>query len=242
MNEQVSRLISTVENMQVQIDSLTISIAASIESAMTKFGESIESVGQTAMDSTSEAISGMTNKMGTFGSTIEESLSSYNEQIVKAGEDTRTAIGTVNVSIQKSGDDLHESFSSLNGTINKAGEGVKESFEGMNGHICEAGEKVTEAFDSLNGCVYQASDSVAGSLADFKLSVDGTAIELNEAVGELHGAINQATGEMVTMAKAKLDTEAQEIAGQLSLAASSIQQFMQKTSDASNDDSNQKVA
>jgi hypothetical protein len=242
MNEQVSRLISSFENMQVQIDSLTISIAASIESAMTKFGESIESVGQTAMDSTSEAISGMTNKMGTFGSTIEESLSSYNEQIVKAGEDTRTAIGTVNVSIQKSGDDLHESFSSLNGTINKAGEGVKESFEGMNGHICEAGEKVTEAFDSLNGCVYQASDSVAGSLADFKLSVDGTAIELNEAVGELHGAINQATGEMVTMAKAKLDTEAQEIAGQLSLAASSIQQFMQKTSDASNDDSNQKVA
>ena len=37
---------------------------------------------------------------------------------------------------------------------------------------------------------------------------------------------------MISMAKAKLDTEASEIAGQLSLAAHSIQQFVgQKSAD-----------
>jgi hypothetical protein len=243
MNEQVAKVISSFENMQVQIDSLTISIAASIEATMGKFGGSIESVGKLALDTTSEAITGMTDKMGTFGSTIETSLSAYNDQIVKAGEETRTAIGTVNESIVKSGDELNESFAGLNITIHKAGESVTESFEGLNGNIGEAGEKVTEAFESLNGSIHQASDTVSGSLADFNLSVEGTAIELNTAVGELHGAINQATGEMVSMAKAKLDLEAQDIAGQLSLAANSIQQLVQrKPAAASDEDSNQKVA
>ncbi|MDF7807518.1 MotA/TolQ/ExbB proton channel family protein [Pontiellaceae bacterium B12219] len=242
MNEQVAKVISSFENMQVQIDSLTISIAASIEATMAKFGESIEAVGQHAYNATSEAVTGMTDQMGTFSSTIETSLSEYNEQILKAGEDTRAAIGTVNESIVKSGDELHECFSGLNDTIHRAGEGVTESFEGLNGTIGEAGGKVTEAFDSLNESVHQASDTVSGSLADFKLAVEGTAIELNTAVGELHSSINQATGEMVTMAKAKMDIEAQEIAGQLSLAASSIQQFLQKKSSVEDEDSNQKVA
>ncbi len=58
--------------------------------------------------------------------------------------------------------------------------------------------------------------------------MDGTSLELKDAVGELHAAIDQATGEMVTMAKARLDTEATEIAGHLSIAADSIQQYLQQ--------------
>jgi hypothetical protein len=279
LNQQVAKVISSFENMQTEIDSLTGRIAIAIESTMTKFGESIATVGEHAMESTKEAITGMTDQMGTFGSTIEESFSSYNEVVVKAGEDAREAVGSINETIVKSGDELSESFGGLNETIGKAGEGVTESFEGLNGtigkagegvtesfdelngtigkageavtesfeslngNIGESGEKVTEAFESLNGSVHQASDTVSGSLADFKLSIDGTAIELNEAVGELHGAISQATGEMVTMAKAKLDTDANEIAGQLALAADSIQGFLKgKITTSSDEDSNQKVA
>lgn len=80
---------------------------------------------------------------------------------------------------------------------------------------------------------------MAGSLADFKLSIDGTSTELNGAVGELHSAISQATGEMVVMAHAKLDTEATEIAGQLSLAADLIQKSVEIKSIGA---SHQKVA
>lgn len=252
LEDQVSKVISSFERMQQEIDALTGRIAESIEGTMGKFGESIEKVCEHAMESTQEAVSGMTDQMRTFGSTIEESLGAYNEQIVeagketreaigavnetisKSGEETREAIGTVNEAIVKSGDELHESFSGLNDRIAEAGDGMNSSFEGLNGTIDEAGGKVNEAFDSLNGSVQQAGDTVSGSLADFKLSVDGTAIELNEAVGELHTAISKATGEMVTMAQAKLDTEANEIAGQLSLAADSIQQFIQKKADAVN--------
>ena len=47
---------------------------------------------------------------------------------------------------------------------------------------------------------------------------------------------------MVNMAKAKLDTDATEIAGQLSLAAESIQSFIAKKSGKSDNDDKQQVA
>lgn len=241
LKKQISNVISSFEKMQNEIDALTGRITESIQATITKFGESIESVGQHAMDTTKEAITGMTDQMGTFGSTIEESLGSYNQMIIKAGEDTHGAITTVNESIEKSGDELHESFGGLNDIIGKAGEGVTESFEGLNGNIGEAGEQVNEAFDSLNGSVHQAGEAVSGSLVDFKLAIDGTTLELNDAVGELHTAISEATGEMASMNKAKLDAEASQIAGHLSNAASSIQQFLQQKN-AAVDKATQKVA
>ncbi|MDF7798167.1 MotA/TolQ/ExbB proton channel family protein [Pontiellaceae bacterium B1224] len=244
LNEQISKVISTFENMQHEMDALTGRISESIETTMAKFGESIEAVGQHAMDSTKTAVTGMTDQMGAFGTTIEESFGSYNEMIVKAGEETHDAIKVVNENIEKSGDELHETFSGLYDIIGTAGEGVTETFEGLNGTIAEAGEKVTDAFDSLNGSVHQASESVSGSLVDFKLSIDGTAIDLNDAVSELHTAISEATGEMVTMNKAKFDAEASQIAGHLSSAATSIQQFLQHKNAAADtaDESTQKVA
>jgi len=167
LNEKVSTIVDSFENMRVEIDSLTQRIAASIEATMTRFGESLGTAGKQAMETTEECVVGMTEEMG-------------------------------------------KAFGSLNESIEQSSVGV------------------TEAFAGLNGSVGQAGETVAGSLADFKLAVDGTSTELNEAVGELHTAISQATGEMVTMAKAKLDTEAAEIAGQLSLAANSIQTFVAK--------------
>ena len=258
LNQQLSKVISSFENMQNEINALTGRIAESIQATLASFGETIESVGNHAMDATKEAIIGI---MDTFGSTIEESLGSYNEQIVKAGEETgktittvnktieqsgeetAKAITTVNESIEQSGEELTGAFGSLNDVIGKAGDGVTESFGSLGENLGESSDKVTDAFDGLNSSVTQASDTVSGSLADFKLSIDGTALELNEAVSELHTAIKQATGEMVVMAKAKLDTDATEIAGHLSLAANSIQQFLQGKNPAIiKEDSNQKEA
>ena len=225
LDQQVSKVISSFEHMQNEINALTVRISESIETTLATFGQSIESVGAHAMETTTEAITSMTAQMGSFGATIEQSLAVYNEQIITAGEETGTAIATANENIALSGEGTALAITSVNESIERSG------------------EELTSAFDGLNSSVSLASDTVSGSLADFKLSIDGTAIELNEAVGELHTSIQLATGEMVTMAKAKLDTEAVEIAGHLSLAADSIQQFLQgKNSTESKEDSNQKVA
>lgn len=208
LNEQVSKVISSFENMQLEIEAVTARISASFETTMKGFGHALEEAGEHAMTATKECIGGMTEQMATYGSEVGASFGSFNETIITAGGEVREAIETVNTSIEKSGESLQEAFGGLNETIGKSGAGVSESFEG------------------LGTSVHQASEAVSGSLADFKLSVDGTSSELNDAVGELHSAITQATGEMITMAKAKLDTEATEIAGQLSLAANSIQHFV----------------
>ena len=208
ISEQVSKVIASFENMQLEIEAVTARISASFETTMKSFGHALEEAGEHAMTATKECIGGMTEQMTQHGTEIGESFGTFNETIITAGSEVREAIGSVNTSIEKSGESLQETFGGLNKVIEESGEGV------------------TESFDGLGNSVQQASETVAGSLADFKLSIDGTSAELNDAVGELHTAISQATGEMVTMAKAKLDTEATEIAGQLSLAANSIQQFV----------------
>ena len=221
LNQQVSKLIGSFENMQVQIDALTVRIAESIEGTLTKFGESIASVGDHAMEAAKASITGMAEGLHAFGDEIAVSMHEFTDAIEASGKDVRKAIGTVNKSIEASGEELHAAFGGLNETIG------------------QAGGQVGEAFGNLNGTVNAANDTVGGSLSDFKLAVEGTALELNEAVGELHTAISKATGEMVSMAKAKLDTDANEIAGHLSIAAESIQKYLvgRKDSEAS-----QKVA
>jgi len=246
LTDQVSKIISSFENMQHEIDALTGRIAVSIEGTIGQFGQSLEKVCAHAMGSTQEAVTGLTDQMQTFGSKMEESLSDYNEQIVEAGKDTRKAISSINETIIVSGAETREAIGTVNKGIAKSGLELHESFSDLNDHIDKAGENVDDAFGGLNTSVQQAGDTVSGSLADFKLAVDGTVIELNEAVGELHTAITQATGEMVTMAEAKLDMEANEIAGRLSLAADSIQKLITKkvsgTQASDNSKESQKVA
>jgi len=205
LNQQVSKVIMSFENMQQEVDSITSRIAASFETTMKSFGHALEEAGAHAMTATKECIGGMTDQMDVFGSELGTSFGSFNKSVVKSSEE------------------LQEAFGSLKETIDKSGDGVTESFGG------------------LNTSVQLAGDTVSGSLADFKLSIDGTSIELNEAVGELHTAITQATGEMVTMAQARLDTEATEIAGQLSLAAGSIEKLI-TLKNAGTSNQNQKVA
>ncbi|MDZ8118280.1 MotA/TolQ/ExbB proton channel family protein [Pontiella agarivorans] len=227
MNQQVTKLIASFESMQFEINALTGRISESIQDTMAAFRSSIVEVGDHAMTATREAVTGMTEQMGTFGTTIEESLAGYNTMISEAGNGVRESIGTVNDAIVRSGEALEESFGTLNTTLADSGVNVDTSFNG------------------LSASVQQAGDTVSGSLADFKLSVDGTALELNDAVGKLHAAVCEVTGELVTMNKAKLDAEATQIAGHLSIAADSIQQFLStKVSAANNtaEDENQKVA
>ncbi|VGO16697.1 hypothetical protein PDESU_05288 [Pontiella desulfatans] len=230
LNQQVSKVIDSFGAMQKEIESITVKLTESFEATMKSFGNSLTEAGNHAMDATKECINGMTDQMAVFGSEIGSSFGTFNESIEKAGEDVHEAFGTVKASIEKSGEEMHDSFGGINATLATCGESVTEAFGGINATLGTCGEGVSEAFESLNSSVQQAGDTVAGSLADFKLSVDGTSQELKGAVGELHGAISKATGEMVTMAKAKLDSEAVEIAGHLSTAANSIQQFIsQKT-------------
>ncbi len=209
INEQISKVVASFENMQLEIEAVTTRISDSFEITMKNFGHALQEAGEYAMTATKECIGGMTEQMASHGTEIGKSFGSFNETIIAAGGEVREAIGSVNTAIEESGKSLQESFGGLNETLGTSGKEVSESFTG------------------LGNSVNQASESVSGSLADFKLSIDGTSAELNEAVSELHAAISQATGEMITMAKAKLDTEATEIAGQLSLAASSIQQFVE---------------
>jgi len=210
LNQKMTKVVESFENMQVEIDSVTQRIATSIDTSMVRFGEALEATGKKAMESTEECVVGMTEEMKVFSAEMGTSFGAFNESVVKSGEEVEVAVAAINTSIESSGAGLQEAFGGLNGMIVKSGEGL------------------SDAFDGLDETVKTAGETVAGSLADFKLSIDSTSSELNDAVGELHTAITQATGEMVTMAKAKLDTEANEIAGQLAMAASSIQSFVAK--------------
>lgn len=203
LNQQVSKVVASFENMQREIDSLTHRIAGSIETTMTRFGDALETAGQCALEATEKCFGGMT------------------EQMAALGGEARQSFGVLNGAIETSGAEMSRSFSSLNASIEKSGAGVVESFGGLNSSVNEAG------------------NTVAGSLADFRLSIDNTSSELDGAVAELKTAINQATGVMATMTAAKLDTEASEIAGQLTLAADSIQNFLKLKSGSA---LNQKVA
>ncbi|QBG49085.1 hypothetical protein EGM51_17395 [Verrucomicrobia bacterium S94] len=221
LNQQVTKLISSFEHMQIEINALTGRISESIQDSLSMFRTSITEVGEHAMSTTREAVTGMTEQMGAFNESIEESLNSYNALIAEAGTGVQESISTVSEAIVRSGETLEESFDTLNETL------------------AESGRKIDDSFDGLGNAVQQAGNAVSGSLADFKLSVDDTALELNDAVGKLHASISEATGEMVSMNKAKLDAEALQIAGQLSTAAESIQHFL---SAKNADNESQKVA
>ena len=172
VNQELSKVVESFENMRDKIDSVTQRVAESIDSSMVRFGEALEATGKKAMQSTEECVADMTEEMKTFGTEMGAAVGQFSESVARSGDGVEAAFGVLD-------------------------ESVKE-----------------------------ASGAVSGSLADFRQSIDSTSSELKEAVGELHTAIAQATGEMVTMARAKLDTEASEIAGQLEMAASSIQSLV----------------
>ena len=199
-----------------------------------------ETIGKAGL---TESFEGLTQNIDKAGASVTGSFDSLNGNIAKSGEGVTEAFGGLNENISKAGEGVTESFEGMNEKIGKSGEGVSEAFEGMNEKIGKAGESVTATFDSLDGNVKEAGENMGTTLEDFRLTIKGTSIELHEAVGELHGAIGQATGEMVTMAKAKLDSEAVEIAGHLSVAADSIQKFMQsKTPKSSDQNESEEVA
>ncbi len=232
LNQKVAEVIDSFDGMRQKIDDITVRMAASFDETMTCFGAALSEAGNQAIEATKTSIAGMTTQLASVGSEVEATFGRFNESIEKAGEGVRE-------SIKVSGTEIQTAIGSVNESIGKSGTALEEAFDGLNQTLSSAGQGVTESFDGLSGTVKESSDTVAGSLADFKLSLDGTTIELREAVAELHAAIGEATGEMKTLSKARLDADASAIAGHLSVAASSIQQFLGKKSSS---EDNQKVA
>jgi biopolymer transport protein ExbB/TolQ len=216
-----------------QLNSLSELCAAATEYADANLTAKLESKEEELNQQVSKVILGFENMQqeveaitSRIAATFDTAMNSFGHSLETAGSHamaaTKECIGGMTDQLNLFGSQIGNSLGIFNESIAKAGSGVSESFDGLN--------------DSVN----QAAETVAGSLADFKLSIDGTSTELTEAVGELHTAISQATGEMTTMASAKLDTEASEIAGQLTLAADSIQSFLKLKS--GNAATHQKVA
>ncbi|MCF7817233.1 MAG: MotA/TolQ/ExbB proton channel family protein [Kiritimatiellales bacterium] len=214
-------LVAKLDNKEEEINQQVSKVVASFENM------------QREIDSLTHRIAGsIETTMARFGEALETAgqcaleatekcFGGMTEQMAELGGEARLSFGALNGAIETSGAEMAQSFTTLNASIEKSGAGVVESFGGLNASVNEAG------------------NTVAGSLADFRLAIDNTSSELDGAVAELKTAINQATGVMATMSAAKLDTEASEIAGQLSLAADSIQNFLKlKTGSVSN----QKVA
>lgn len=224
----VSQLNSLSELCASATEYADIHLTAKLESKEEELNEQVSKV-IASFGNMQQEIDLITSRISaSFETTMETFGQSLEAAGVHAMAATKECIGGMTSQMNVFGSEVGSAFGTFNETIVQAGNGVHETMESINTSIEKSGEGVAESFDGLNTSVSQAAETVAGSLADFKLSIDGTSSELNEAVGELHSAIGQATGEMVTMAKAKLDTEANEIAGQLSLAASSIQQFVEK--------------
>ncbi|WP_372808326.1 MotA/TolQ/ExbB proton channel family protein [Pontiella sp.] len=208
INRQVSQIVAAFGAMQREIEAVTASLSQSFETTLQGFGNALAEAGNHALAATKESIDGMTGQMESFNTEIGRS------------------IGLFNGSVETAGTELREAFGGVNSTIAQSGEGLKGAFDGINERLGTCGVEVSNSFNNLNGSVQLAGDTVGESLAEFKLSVDGTCIELNEAIGELRSAIGLATGEMSTVAEARLEAEASSLAGHLSLAAASIQQFI----------------
>ena len=235
-----------------QLNSLSELCAAATEYADTNLTAKLESKEEELNQQVSKVISSFENMQqevdsitSRIAASFETTMKSFGHALEEAGTHAMTAtkecIGGMTNQMDVFGSELGTSFGSFNKSVEKSSEELQEAFGNLNETIGKSGTGVTESFGELNTSVQLAGDTVAGSLADFKLSIDGTSIELNSAVGELHSAIAQATGEMVTMAKAKLDTEAAGIAGQLSLAAGSIEKLI-TLKNAGTSNQNQKVA
>ncbi|MCK4563422.1 MAG: MotA/TolQ/ExbB proton channel family protein [Verrucomicrobia bacterium] len=235
----VSQLNSLSELCAAATEYADTNLTAKLESKEEELNQQISKVIM-SFEKMQQQVDSITSRVA---ASFETTMKSFGHALEEAGAHAMTAtkecIGGMTEQVNVFGNELGNSFDTFNESIVKSDEELQKTFGGLNETIEKSGEGVAESFEGLNASVQQAGETVAGSLADFKLSVDGTSIELNEAVGELHSAISQATGEMITMAQAKLDTEATEIAGQLSLAAHSIQHFVgQKTTNATQ----QKVA
>lgn len=223
----VSQLNSLSELCASATEYADIHLTAKLESKEEELNEQVSKV-IASFGNMQQEIDLITSRISaSFETTMETFGQSLEAAGVHAMAATKECIGGMTTQMNVFGSEVGNAFGTFNETIVQAGDGVQEAMESINTVIEKSGEGVAESFEGLNTSVNQAAETVAGSLADFKLSIDGTSSELNEAVGELHSAIGQATGEMITMAQAKLDTEAAEIAGQLSLAANSIQQFVE---------------
>lgn len=222
LNRQVSAVIASFEGMQNEIATLTAKLSRSFKSTVRNFGKALSDAGNHAMEATKECVTGMADQVtADVSNRIDSSFTTFNKSLELSSKDVRKTFRTINTSIARYGDKLHSSLDGMNNVVQKSGDDTAESFNGFNASVNEA------------------SNAVADSLADFKMRVDSTNLELQEAVEALQSSILRTTSEMNSLTKARLDVEATEIAGQLSLAASSIQQLLSTKNKA---EENQKVA
>lgn len=251
LNQQLEKVIESFGAMQTEIEAITSRLGESFESTMKRFGDGLAEAGSHAMDATQDNIAKMTEQsLVTVSEKIDASFDVFSESLEKSSEGVRKTFGKINSSITRYGAKLNKSFDAINQHLLNADENIGASFGSLTQSVqessdsvagsladfkrnlgqvlAEQGEGVVESFDCLTDAVKESTDIVSEALADFKLRVDDSSSVLKDAVGELHSAITEATGEMKTLAGARLDVEATEIAGHLSLAASTIQQLVNK--------------
>ncbi len=222
LNQKVAAVVASFDAMQHEIDSITTRLSESFAASMRSFGDALADAGAHAMVATTANISGMVDH-------LTEAVS---------GE-IRASFDVFNKSMEQSSRDVRKTFRTINSSISRYGSKLDEAFDGMSQAVQKGCGNAAESFDGFNSTVKEASDAVAVSLADFKLRIDGSSQGLQESVDELNSTIDRTTQEMSTLTKARLDMEANEIAGQLSLAANSIQQLLGRNNHR---DENQKVA
>jgi hypothetical protein len=222
LNQKVSQVIAGFDNMQKEITAITARLTESFEATMRGFGTALAEAGNHAMVATKDCIADMTEQVASeVGKKISSSLAVFNKSMELSGKDVRKTFRTINTSIGRYGDKMNMAFDGLSNTVQQSGGNTADSFSAFNATVKEGG------------------DAVAHSLADFKMQIDSTCTELQEAMDALQSTIHRSTHEMNSLSKARLDVEATEIAGQLSLAASSIQQLLSKKNTS---EENQKVA
>jgi hypothetical protein len=216
-----------------QLNSLSELCAAATEYADTDLVAKLENKEEAVNQQISRVVESFKNMQQEIENSTERIAATVTDSLDRFGEALETAGRQAVVVTEKCVGDMSSQITLI-------GAELRHTFESFGAAIEASGEGISTSFGSLSNSVDQAGEVVGGSLADFKLSVDGTSNELNTAVTELRNAIHEATGEMASLSEAKLDTEAHEIAGQLSLAADSIQTFLK--SKAGGTSKNQKVA
>jgi gas vesicle protein len=258
LNKKVSKVIAGFDGMQKEIEAITGRLTKSFESIMSSFGDALAEAGNHAMVASKDCVAGMAEQVAAeVGKEISSSFVAFNKSMDLASKDVRKTFRSINTSISRYGDKLDKTFEGVDQVVQNGSGEIKESFDEFKELIKQAsedvhdafgiisqrlasnGDQVVESFNCITDAVNESTDMVGESLADFKLSLDASAQSLKDSAGNLHSAISSATGEIKSLSEARLNAEAAEIAGHLTLAANTIQEFVSKTGQI---EKNKKVA
>lgn len=217
LEKQTLRVIESFSKMQKEVDSIAGRMISSIDASMVAFGDLLTKAGNRTVDTTEKTFTDMSNQVKMLGSEVGSAFSEFNSNVEASGTEVRASISG-----------LSESIGSVSEAIAEISGGMNSAFADINYTIGQGGEGLTGAFGELNSSVEDAGNQMAASLSEFNGSIEESSREVETGARELRKTMQQIAQDIRALTEDKLEQEAEQIAGQLRLAAAQFNSFLKK--------------